>query len=120
MQFGIQFFPVESPQTSSGAEYWANALSIVDEIDDLGISSVRTVEHYFHRYGGYSPSPLGFFAAAAQRSKKARFISGAVLPAFSHPLRLASDIAFTDAITQGRLEVGFARAFLPQIGRAHV
>ena len=76
MQFGIQFFPVETPQTRSGASYWDNALSIIDEIDDLGISSVRTVEHYFHRYGGYSPSPLVFFAAAAQRTKKARLISG--------------------------------------------
>lgn len=113
MQFGIQFFPVESPDTNSGASYWDNALAIVDEIDDLGLTSLRTVEHYFHRYGGYSPSPLAFFAAAAQRTKKARLISGAVLPAFSHPLKLASEIALVDALSHGRLEVGFARAFLP-------
>ncbi len=113
MQFGIQFFPVESPETSTGAAYWDKALSIVDAIDDLGFTSLRTVEHYFHRYGGYSPAPLAFFAAAAQRTKKARLISGAVLPAFSHPLKLASEIAFVDALSHGRLEAGFARAFLP-------
>jgi alkanesulfonate monooxygenase SsuD/methylene tetrahydromethanopterin reductase-like flavin-dependent oxidoreductase (luciferase family) len=54
-----------------------------------------------------------FLTAAAMRSKKARLITGAVLPAFNHPLKLAGEIGMLDAISGGRLEVGFARAFLP-------
>jgi alkanesulfonate monooxygenase SsuD/methylene tetrahydromethanopterin reductase-like flavin-dependent oxidoreductase (luciferase family) len=42
-----------------------------------------------------------------------RLITGAVLPVFNHPLKLAGEIGMLDAISHGRLEVGFARAFLP-------
>src|SRR5262249_20447031 len=51
--------------------------------------------------------------AAAQRTRTARLVSGAVLPAFNHPLKVAAEIAMVDAISNGRLEAGFARAFLP-------
>jgi alkanesulfonate monooxygenase SsuD/methylene tetrahydromethanopterin reductase-like flavin-dependent oxidoreductase (luciferase family) len=47
------------------------------------------------------------------RTKTARLVTGAVLPAFSHPLKLASELCFLDAVSNGRLEAGFARAFLP-------
>ena len=40
-------------------------------------------------------------------------ITGAVLPAFNNPLKLAGEIGMLDGISGGRLEVGFARAFLP-------
>ncbi len=113
MEFGIQFFPTNGPAQQSAADYWANALGCVDLCDELNYTSIRTVEHYFGRYGGYSPSPVAFLSAAAMRSKKARLITGAVLPAFSHPLKLASELTFLDALSNGRLEAGFARAFLP-------
>jgi alkanesulfonate monooxygenase SsuD/methylene tetrahydromethanopterin reductase-like flavin-dependent oxidoreductase (luciferase family) len=71
------------------------------------------VEHYFHYYGGYSPNPLVFLAALAQRTSKMRLITGALLPVFSNPMKMAGEIAMVDALSNGRLEVGFARAFLP-------
>lgn len=113
MQFGIQFFPTCGPDEQSGESYWENALACVDLVDELGLSHVRTVEHYFNKYGGYSPSPVAFLSAAAMRTKKARLVTGAVLPAFSHPLKLASELALLDCLSHGRLEAGFARAFLP-------
>ena len=36
------------------------------------ITHIRTVEHYFEPYGGYSPNPIVFLAAAAQRTTQAR------------------------------------------------
>ncbi|MDP4594905.1 MAG: LLM class flavin-dependent oxidoreductase [Beijerinckiaceae bacterium] len=113
MQFGIQFFPTNGPDQLSGADFWGNALACVDLCDELGFSHVRTVEHYFNKYGGYSPSPIAFLSAAAMRTKKARLVTGAVLPIFSHPLKLASELCLLDALSNGRLEAGFARAFLP-------
>lgn len=113
MQFGMQFFPTLGPDQQSGAEFWGNALACVDLADELGFTHIRTVEHYFNRYGGYSPSPIAFLSAAAMRSKRARLVTGAVLPAFSHPLKLASELCLLDALSNGRLEAGFARAFLP-------
>lgn len=53
MEFGIQFFPDVGPGEKSAAQFWADALHLVSLCDPLGYTSVRTVEHYFHRYGGY-------------------------------------------------------------------
>ena len=113
MEFGIQFFPDVGPERKSGEAYFAECLQLVDLVDELGFTSVRTVEHYFRDYGGYSPNPIVFLTAAAMRTAQARLITGAVLPVFNHPLKLAGEIGMLDAISGGRLEVGFARAFLP-------
>src|SRR5438094_1441008 len=113
MQFGMQFFPDVKPSEKSAAQYFDESLRLVDYCDRYGYAHVRIVEHYFHHWGGYSPNPVVFLTAAAMRSKKARLITGAVLPVFNHPLKLAGEIGMLDAISCGRLEVGFARAFLP-------
>lgn len=113
MEFGIQFFPDIGPETKAADVYFRESLDLVGLCDALGYGHVRTVEHYFNAYGGYSPNPIVFLAAAAQRTARARLITGAVLPAFNNPLKLAGEIGMLDAISGGRLEVGFARAFLP-------
>jgi alkanesulfonate monooxygenase SsuD/methylene tetrahydromethanopterin reductase-like flavin-dependent oxidoreductase (luciferase family) len=77
------------------------------------MTHARTVEHYFETYGGYSPNPIVFLAALSQRTKTMRLVTGAVLPVFNNPLKLAGEIGMLDAISGGRLDVGFARAFLP-------
>jgi alkanesulfonate monooxygenase SsuD/methylene tetrahydromethanopterin reductase-like flavin-dependent oxidoreductase (luciferase family) len=113
MQFGVQFFPDVRPEEKPAQRYFAEALDLAEEADRLGYAHIRIVEHYFHHYGGYSPNPIVFLAAAAQRTRRARLVTGAVLPAFNHPLKLAGEIAMLDALSGGRLDVGFARAFLP-------
>ena len=113
IEFGVQFFPDVGPNEKSAEQYWAEALELVALCDELGYGHVRTVEHYFHAYGGYSPNPVVFLAAAAMRTAKARLVTGAVLPAFNSPLKLAGELGMLDAISRGRLEAGFARAFLP-------
>jgi alkanesulfonate monooxygenase SsuD/methylene tetrahydromethanopterin reductase-like flavin-dependent oxidoreductase (luciferase family) len=113
MQFGIQFFPSVGPDETSAATYFAESLEIAGEAETLGFTHARTVEHYFERYGGYSPNPIVFLSALSQRTKTMRLVTGAVLPIFNHPLKLAGEIGMLDAISGGRLDVGFARAFLP-------
>ena len=113
MEFGLQFFPDVGPKEKSGQEYWNECLGLVDLCDELGFTQVRTVEHYFESYGGYSPSPLLFLTAASQRTAKARLLTGALLPVFNHPLKMAGEIGMLDAISNGRLDCGFGRAFLP-------
>ena len=120
MEFGLQFFPDVGPEQKAADVYWDECLRLCDHADALGYTNIRTVEHYFVSYGGYSPNPHIFLVAAAQRAKKARLVTGAVLPAFNHPLketqtgsRVKPEIGMMDAITGGRMECGFARAFLP-------
>ncbi|PZR79195.1 MAG: flavin-dependent oxidoreductase, partial [Candidatus Aeolococcus gillhamiae] len=43
-----------------------------------------------------------------------RLMTGAVIPAFTHPLQLAGRLAMLDNLSHGRLDAGFGRAFLPQ------
>ena len=113
MEFGVQFFPDVRPDQKSGQQYFADCLKIAERADRIGYTHVRIVEHYFHYYGGYSPNPIVFLSAAAQRTTKVRLVTGALLPVFNHPLKLAGEIGMLDAISGGRLDVGFARAFLP-------
>lgn len=113
MEFGLQFFPDVGPRVKPADRYFAESLHLVGLADAHGYTHVRTVEHYFEDYGGYSPNPIVFLAAAAMRTRRARLVTGAVLPVFNNPLKLAGEIGMLDAISGGRLEVGFARAFLP-------
>src|SRR5262245_12411594 len=113
MQFGVQFFPAVDHTDKSAVDYYAESLAIVEEAEKLGFTHARTVEHYFTRYGGYSPNPIVFLTAVSQRTKTLRLVTGAVRPVFNHPFKLAGEIAMLDGISGGRLDVGFARAFLP-------
>ena len=113
MEFGLNFFPTHDPQEIDAARYYRECMALVELCDELGYRHVRTVEHYFEPYGGFCPSPVVFLTAAARHSTKARLITGAVLPVFNHPLKLAGELAMLDAFSEGRLEIGFARAFLP-------
>lgn len=112
MQFGIQYFPVRGEQDSA-KDYFSESIELAVEAERLGFTHARMVEHYFHRYGGFSPNPLIMLAAIAARTKSIRLVTGAVLPVFNHPLKLAGEIGMVDAISGGRLDIGFARAFLP-------
>ncbi len=113
MQFGLNFFPCLDPAVKPAAQYFREAMHLIGLADALGYVHIRQVEHYFTSYGGYSPNPIVFLAAAAQHTRKARLVTGAVLPAFNNPLKLAGELAMLDGISGGRLDAGFARAFLP-------
>jgi alkanesulfonate monooxygenase SsuD/methylene tetrahydromethanopterin reductase-like flavin-dependent oxidoreductase (luciferase family) len=112
VEFGVQFFPDVGPAEKDGASYFRESLDIAAEAEKLGFGHARVVEHHFHPYGGYSPNPLTFLSAVSQRTRRMRLVTGAVLPSFNHPLKLAGEIGMVDSISGGRLDVGFARAFL--------
>ncbi len=113
MKFGINFFPTVAPDEKTGAAFYDECLQLCEQAEELGYSHVKTVEHYFSPWGGYSPDPVTFLAAAAQRTRRVRLDTGAVIPAFNHPIKLAGKLAMLDNLSHGRLDVGFARAFLP-------
>ena len=108
MEAGINFFPDVTPQERPADIYFDECLRMVAQADELGFHHVRIVEHYFHRYGGYSPNPIVFLSAAAQRSRRIKLITGAVLPAFNHPLKLAGESRFDAAVLTLRRLCGSA------------
>jgi natural product biosynthesis luciferase-like monooxygenase protein len=114
VRFGINFFPSFRPEDSTTADYYDQCLRLATRADDLGFSSIKTVEHSFYDYGGHSPNPCVFLSAVAARTKRIRLITGAVIPAFHHPAHLGGELAMLDNMSKGRLDAGFGRAFLPK------
>lgn len=113
MLFGLSFLPDAEPATKSPTAYYEEVLELSRFGDELGLDYIKMTEHYLHPYGGYCPSPLTFLAAVAAQTRDIRLITGCVLPVFHHPVQLASLISMVDAVSGGRLEIGFARAYLP-------
>ncbi|MBY8883682.1 LLM class flavin-dependent oxidoreductase [Streptomyces sp. PTM05] len=113
MRFGLSFLPDCSPGTRSATDYYDDVLGLSRMAEQAGLHYVKMTEHYLHPYGGYCPSPLTFLAAVAAQTTRIRLMTGCVLPVFHHPIQLASHISMVDALSDGRVEVGFARAYLP-------
>lgn len=113
MEFGITLFPDVSTEEKSAADYFRESYDIVEAAEALGFTHVRSIEHYFTPYGGNSPSSIMMLAGLARRTKAMKLITGAVIPAFNHPLKVAGELGMLDAMSEGRLYVGFGRAFLP-------
>src|SRR5207249_4693689 len=112
--FGINFFSTVRQEQKAAEIYFDEALRLSVLAEELGFSHVRTVEHYFRPYGGMTPSPIVFLTAVAARTTRVRLVTGAVLPIFNHPIKVAGETAMLDCISRGRLDVGFGRAFLPE------
>ena len=113
MKHGISLLPDCRPHERSAVEYYRDAIAISEFCDQAGIEYVKMTEHYLGNYGGYCPSPLTFLAAVAARTSRIRLMTGALLPAFHHPIQLAAHVTQVDAISNGRLDAGFGRAWLP-------
>jgi alkanesulfonate monooxygenase SsuD/methylene tetrahydromethanopterin reductase-like flavin-dependent oxidoreductase (luciferase family) len=110
---GLNFIS-SAPLDASASERWfSDALALVRAAEEMGWSHVKTVEHYLYDWGGACPNPCVFLAAAAAITTRIRLVTGAVLPAFRHPVQLASELAMLDQLSGGRLDAGFARGFLP-------
>jgi alkanesulfonate monooxygenase SsuD/methylene tetrahydromethanopterin reductase-like flavin-dependent oxidoreductase (luciferase family) len=114
MRHGLSFLPDSGAGGGlSAPEYFSLITELSRLGDQAGMSHVKITEHYLEPYGGYCPSPLIFLSAVAAVTRRIRLMTGCLLPVFHHPIQLASETAMVDAMSGGRLDVGFARAYLP-------
>jgi alkanesulfonate monooxygenase SsuD/methylene tetrahydromethanopterin reductase-like flavin-dependent oxidoreductase (luciferase family) len=111
MRFGT-FHLIGSPNMAPPAQRFAETLDHIALADELGFDSVWVAEHHFSNYG-YSANPLLLIARACASAPRVRFGQAVLVTPFWHPLRLAEDIAITDLLTKGRLEIGFGRGYQP-------
>jgi len=113
MRYGISFLPDATEAVKPATTYYTDAVDLSVQADQGGLHFVKMTEHYLHAYGGYCPSPIAFLSAVASRTKDIRLMTGGILPVFHHPIQLASETSMLDAISGGRAEIGFARAYMP-------
>src|SRR5262245_33764011 len=110
MEFGV-FDHVDADGQPLGQLY-ETRLAVVEAYDRLGFRSYHPAEHHFTPLG-MAPSPSVYLAAVAQRTRRLRFGPLIYALPFSHPVRLAEEIAMLDHMSGGRLEMGFGRGASP-------
>ncbi len=107
MKYAI-FTHVPWPEGSDAARLIANAAEQVRLAEDLGFASAWIAEHHFTRYGvGSSALVLASYIAA--QTGRIRLGTGVLVPTLHNAIRLAEDGATMDAVSGGRLDVGFGR-----------
>lgn len=109
MKFGI-FFLLQSPEMRPATALYGEALEQAELADQLGFDHIWIAEHHFTSWG-YAPSPLVLATALAQRTNRIRIGTGVLVLPLHHPLRVAEEIAMTDVLAGGRLDVGIGRGY---------
>src|SRR5258706_16337481 len=104
MKFGINFFPSFRPEDSTTADYYDQCLRIAARADELGYSSIKTVEHSFYDYGGDSPNPFGFLSAVWARAQRGGPITRAGVPPGHQPSPLGGGLALLGNMWRGGAE----------------
>jgi alkanesulfonate monooxygenase SsuD/methylene tetrahydromethanopterin reductase-like flavin-dependent oxidoreductase (luciferase family) len=111
LKFGA-FFLLGSPSMAASEEMYGRLAEWAALAEDLGYDSVWLAEHHFSSYG-YIPNPLLMAVRLAHETQRVRLGTAVLVLPFWNPLRVAEDIAMTDQLTGGRLEVGVARGYQP-------
>jgi alkanesulfonate monooxygenase SsuD/methylene tetrahydromethanopterin reductase-like flavin-dependent oxidoreductase (luciferase family) len=118
LRFGVAHdfrCPAGSPYTLQ--DVYAQTLEQLAALDQLGLDLVWFSEHHFVE-DGYLPSFVPVAGAAAAITKRMRISTDIALLPFSHPIRLAEDLAVLDQLSGGRMELGAGLGYAPHEFRA--
>jgi alkanesulfonate monooxygenase SsuD/methylene tetrahydromethanopterin reductase-like flavin-dependent oxidoreductase (luciferase family) len=91
-------------------DVYAQTLDQIARLDELGLDEVWFSEHHFVE-DGYLPSFAPVAGAAAARTTQMRISTNISIVPFSHPLRLAEDLAILDQLSGGRIEFGIGLGY---------
>src|SRR5512146_761129 len=105
----IGLFTEFSYPDKSEQQTYAEVLEQIALADEQGYDFFSTTESYGRDLFSCSPFPLGLYVAAAQRTKRIRFLTGIVSAPAHHPAVLASEVAAADLLTGGRIMLGIGR-----------
>src|SRR5215218_2912464 len=109
MRFGT-FHLIGAPEMQPAEQRIDETVEQLVLADQLGLHTAWVAEHHFSNYG-YATNPLLIIAKAAGLARRIQFGQAIIVTPFWHPLRLAEDIALTDILTDGRLDIGIGRGY---------
>ena len=97
-----------SPSPDEDASRIEQLIEQVVEAENLGFDDVWLTEHYFTGESVYNDAIL-FAAALAMKTRRIRLGFAVVQMPFHHPVRLATQLALLDNLSQGRIDVGVGK-----------
>jgi alkanesulfonate monooxygenase SsuD/methylene tetrahydromethanopterin reductase-like flavin-dependent oxidoreductase (luciferase family) len=107
MQFGWLTLAL-SPSPEEDRARIAQQIEQVCFAEQLGFHDVWLTEHYFTGESVYNDA-LTFAAALAMRTTRIRLGFAVVQMPFHHPVRLATQLALLDNLSDGRIDVGIGK-----------
>lgn len=113
VRFGVAHdFRCPSGSDHSLRDVYDQTIEQIRVLDGLGLDQVWFSEHHFVD-DGYLPSFAPVAGAAAAVTKQMRISTNIAIAPFSHPLRLAEDLAVLDQLSGGRIEFGIGMGYAP-------
>jgi alkanesulfonate monooxygenase SsuD/methylene tetrahydromethanopterin reductase-like flavin-dependent oxidoreductase (luciferase family) len=109
MKFAL-FYILQQPDGKSAHQVYKDNLEQFRVADEVGFDEIFLGEHRISKYGT-SPNPLVLAAAAAEVTSQIRIGTAVVIPAFSHPVRVAEEAAMVDVLSNGRFHLGVGRGY---------
>ena len=107
MEFGWLTLAL-SPSPEEDAERIGQLIEQACLAERLGFSDVWLTEHYFTGESVYNDSLL-LASALAMRTERVRIGFAVVQTPFHHPVRLATQLALLDNLSNGRIDVGLGK-----------
>ena len=90
-----------------------NNYRLCDRIARHDFTAIWTPERHFHSFGGLFPNPSVLSAYLAAITERIRLRAGSVVIPTHHPVRVAEEWAVVDNLSQGRVDIAFARGWNP-------
>lgn len=112
MKFGLFYLPVLS-DGQTPAEKYASILAETRIADELGWDVAWFAEHHGDPYGGIVPSIALMGTAVAMQTRRIRIGSAVTILPLHNGLQVAEEYAMLDVLSQGRVELGIGRGFMP-------
>jgi len=111
MGFSLLFF--SSNERDDNPDKYELLLEASKLGDKLGFQAVWMPERHFHAVGGLFPNPSIVAAAIAVLTKQIRLRAGSVVAPLHHPVRIAEEWSVVDNLSNGRVDIAFARGWNP-------
>jgi natural product biosynthesis luciferase-like monooxygenase protein len=115
MRFGLFFLPADRPGVDvDAARHYREMLDDIVLADALGFESAWFAEHHFSAYGGVMPSIAVFGAMVAACTEQIRIGTAATVLPLRDAVETAESFAMLDQLSDGRVDIGLGRGFLPR------
>lgn len=112
MEFVISFDMRGPDFGAPRSELYSAALDMCAWADELGFNCVGLGEHHAAP-DGYLPSPIPMAAAIAARTRRITIRPNVLLAPLYEPVKLAEDLAVTQLLSGGRLQVVIGAGYRP-------